>query len=50
MKWHSGVRPRAAALLLALLAVGASAAPAAAQGGYFGQNKIQYRDFDWHVL
>ncbi len=23
---------------------------AAAQFGYFGQNKIQYRGFDWHVL
>ena len=23
---------------------------AAAQFGSFGQNKIQYRDFDWHVL
>src|SRR2546430_17212419 len=26
------------------------ARPAAAQFGYFGQNKIQYRGFDWHVL
>src|SRR5207249_3269980 len=26
------------------------ARPATAQFGYFGQNKIQYRGFDWHVL
>jgi hypothetical protein len=24
--------------------------PAAAQLGYFGQNKVQYREFDWQVL
>ncbi len=34
------------ALLLAVLVP----ASAAAQLGSFGQNKIQYRDFDWHVL
>ncbi len=34
------------ALALALLAP----ATAGAQFGSFGQNKIQYRDFDWHVL
>ncbi|MGH7605966.1 MAG: hypothetical protein ACREME_01385 [Gemmatimonadales bacterium] len=28
----------------------ALAAPLAAQFGYFGQNKIQYRRFDWRVL
>src|SRR6267378_1681221 len=28
----------------------AFAAPLAAQYGYFGQNKIQYRRFDWRVL
>jgi hypothetical protein len=33
------------ALLLAALPL-----PARAQLGSFGQNKIQYRDFDWHVL
>jgi WD40 repeat protein len=27
-----------------------AAPPAPAQFGYFGQNKIQYRDFDWRVL
>ena len=26
------------------------AAPAAAQIGYFGQNKVQYRSFDFQVL
>jgi hypothetical protein len=36
----------AAAVLLAL----AAAAPAAAQIGSFGQNKIQYRGFEWRVL
>ena len=35
-----------AALLLGL----ALAAPLAAQFGYFGQNKIQYRRFEWRVL
>ena len=33
------------ALLLTLLS-----RAGAAQFGYFGQNKIQYRGFDWHVL
>ena len=35
-----------------LIAVMAAVAPAAAQAqfGSFGQNKIQYRDFDWFVL
>ena len=28
----------------------AGAPPLAAQFGYFGQNKIQYRKFDWRVL
>lgn len=37
---------RLAAVALAL----ACAAPAAAQTGPFGKNKIQYRDFQWHVL
>jgi Tol biopolymer transport system component len=36
------------AVLLGLLVVGASVL--AAQYGYFGQNKIQYRRFDWRVL
>jgi hypothetical protein len=31
-------------------AVVAVAVPVSAQIGSFGQNKIQYRDFDWHVL
>ena len=33
-----------------LLAVAGMPAAAAAQFGSFGQNKIQYRDFEWHVL
>jgi hypothetical protein len=43
---------RAAALLLSGGLVFAAAGPAAAQINYFyfGQNKIQYRNFDWHVL
>ena len=36
------------ALLPALLAV--VAPTAGAQGGYFGQNHVQYRTFDWQVL
>jgi len=28
----------------------AAAGPAAAQINYFGQNKVQYRDFEWQVL
>jgi peptidase MA superfamily protein/WD40 repeat protein len=36
------------AVLLGLLVVGASVLTA--QYGYFGQNKIQYRRFDWRVL
>jgi len=35
---------------LLLLALCGAPSGAAAQFGYFGQNKIQYRDFDWHVL
>ena len=35
-----------AGVLLAL----ALATPLSAQFGYFGQNKIQYRRFDWRVL
>ena len=44
---------RRALLPLALAAALAAAfppAPARAQYGAFGQNKIQYRHFDWHVL
>src|SRR5687768_8119755 len=38
-------------LALGLIALGiASASNAWAQFGNFGQNKIHYRDFDWHVL
>ena len=37
--------------MLAALALAAIVAPAShAQVGGFGQNKIQYRHFDWHVL
>jgi len=36
------------ARLLGLLAL--CSAPLAAQGGYFGQNQVQYRTFDWQVL
>ena len=47
-------RQRRRGAILAALAVLAgallAASPAAAQSGYFGTNKIQYRDFDWHVL
>src|SRR5258708_26872406 len=35
---------------MVLLALCGAPAGAAAQFGYFGQNKIQYRDFAWHVL
>jgi hypothetical protein len=41
------LRTLAPALLLTLCV---GAAPLHAQIGSFGQNKIQYRDFDWHVL
>src|SRR2546428_2035968 len=34
----------------ALLLLAALPAAAPAQFGYFGQNKIQYRSFDWRVL
>ena len=51
MRRLSAPRTRAAATLLAaLVSLSAVATRAAAQRGYFGQNKIQYRDFDWHVL
>ncbi len=35
-----------AGVLLGCFSIG----PASAQLGYFGQNKVQYRDFDWQVL
>ena len=38
------------ALAGALVGLALVAAPARAQLGSFGTNKIQYRDFDWHVL
>ncbi len=38
------------AIRFALLWVAALPGAAAGQFGYFGQNKIQYRGFDWHVL
>ena len=42
---------RASNRALACVILGlALAAPLSAQFGYFGQNKIQYRRFDWHVL
>ena len=41
---------RAIALLLGAALLLASVIAADAQIGSFGQNKIQYRDFDWHVL
>lgn len=38
-------------LLIAFLAGAAPALPAGAQYNFhFGRNKIQYKDFDWHVL
>ena len=45
-------RPLVRFLALALLAGASAALPseAGAQFGFFGQNKIQYRDFDWRVL
>ena len=43
------MRPLRTLGLAALLAA-AAAAPAWGQFGVFGQNKIQYRDFRWHVL
>ena len=37
--------------LLALCTLAAlGAAPLAAQSGYFGQNHVQFRTFDWQVL
>ncbi len=42
------MRPSLAVWTLAAIAW--SAFPAVAQINYFGQNKIQYRDFDWQVL
>ncbi|HXI02200.1 MAG TPA: hypothetical protein VNI57_03400 [Candidatus Saccharimonadales bacterium] len=37
-----------ASVLIVALAAAASTGPARAQG-YFGQNKVHYRTFDWHV-
>ena len=37
-------------LLTVWLLSGLLASPAAAQLGYFGQNKVQYREFEWQVL
>ncbi|MBI1967439.1 MAG: PD40 domain-containing protein [Gemmatimonadetes bacterium] len=39
---------RGVALIVCLVLAGSL--PAAAQFGYFGQNKIQYKGFDWRVL
>jgi len=38
------------ALAAAVVLLAGFAPPAAAQFGYFGQNKIQYRRFDWRML
>src|SRR5690242_15072317 len=48
---HS-MKGRAFAVTAALITLLAAAAPdvARAQVGYFGQNKVQYRTFDFHVL
>ena len=43
-------RPLIRLALLAALAAPSLPRPAWAQFGAFGQNKIQYRHFDWHVL
>ena len=45
--WRRWVRRVLASVLLA--AVAAWSAPLRAQAS-FGQNKVQYRSFDWHVL
>jgi Tol biopolymer transport system component len=46
------MKGRAFAVTAALITLLAAAAPdvARAQVGYFGQNKVQYRTFDFHVL
>ncbi|MGH7718961.1 MAG: BamA/TamA family outer membrane protein [Gemmatimonadaceae bacterium] len=44
----NAVRPAAAAVLTALIALASLATPAAAQ--YFGRNKVQYENFDFDVL
>lgn len=36
--------------LLLVLCLAAGVAPLGAQSGYFGQNHVQYRKFDWQVL
>jgi hypothetical protein len=41
--WRAAARP----FLIALVLLGSGVAPATAQ--YFGQNKIQYRKFDWKI-
>ena len=46
MKRSTGV----VACMIALALGGSAATTLAAQFGYFGQNKIQYRRFDWRVL
>ena len=37
-------------LVVLAVSLALCAAPAAAQGGYFGQNHVQYLKFDWRVL
>jgi dipeptidyl aminopeptidase/acylaminoacyl peptidase len=37
-------------LLVLLVLLGIAAEPLAAQGGYFGQNHVQFRKFRWQVL
>ena len=44
------VRFLAQASACVVITLGVAASPAAAQFGAFGQNKIQYRPFDWRVL
>ena len=43
-------RTKTVSVCLALLAALALPSSAGAQGGYFGQNKVQYREFDFKVL
>src|SRR5688500_5412087 len=45
-----GCRSRARAVVAALVLATIVVPPSQAQVGGFGQNKIQYRRFDWHVL
>jgi len=44
------VSVRRACAIAGILVGCLGARPAAAQLGYFGQNKVQYKDFDWEIL